>query len=497
MSERLVVGIIADTSNPAVVGRLLGDLERLARMDPGLARISVVVLENPSGEATPGVLNDMRFDGVDIRCIGRALLVRWGSDRAELPLDRLDRRLPIAVARTLVQRNTFERLDGERGAVWILDEDLRLLPILDSIERGEPPLSMRLRSLRAAGVDVAIGPVFGAPPLPARSTVRVNLEDVWRHLVLVSMLEPDALWPDRSAENARVRCALPEYYYDLSRAHEDAGAHPMWLERSHAHETVHSAFARLCSGVGGLLDGVPVTRLLPDDPALDAAKSPLARGGNTIVLRPELLDRIPNVALCVGGRVSRRSDMVWARLAVALEGARFARSSIAVLQDRSGPGRSSFDACKLLDDVRGSALVAALDFLLGKNLLAWRRSLSTEHIALVSAIYVAHARARFEAIRRSEDRARSLLDQILSWVRTPEGRPGLLRHWMHAGVLDQLIDHVTRLRAAFDPSFAACDPAGERIEVEQFFLDLPSEIDAYRAGRSEGNDRMPLRALTW
>lgn len=121
-----------------------------------------------------------------------------------------------------------------------------------------------------------------------------------------------------------------------------------------------------------------------------------------------------------------------------LEGARFARSSIAVLQDRSGPGRSSFDAGKLLDDARGSALVAALDSLLGKNLLAWRRSLSTEHVAHVSAIYVAEARARFEAIRRSEDRARDLLDQIFSWIRAPEGRPGLLRHWTHAGALDQL-----------------------------------------------------------
>jgi hypothetical protein len=61
---------------------------------------------------------------------------------------------------------------------------------------------------------------------------------VARHLDLVAALDPEAAWPDFSAENARVRRALPEYYYDFSRAHEDAGARPMWLERAFDGETV-------------------------------------------------------------------------------------------------------------------------------------------------------------------------------------------------------------------------------------------------------------------
>ncbi len=66
-----------------------------------------------------------------------------------------------------------------------------------------------------------------------------------------------AIWPDRAAENARVRQALSEYYYDLSRAHEDA--------------------APVGSG------------------------APLTRGGNTLVLNPGVLGAIPNLAPVLGG----------------------------------------------------------------------------------------------------------------------------------------------------------------------------------------------------
>jgi hypothetical protein len=482
MSEALVAGIIADTSNPAAVRRLLGDLGRLATLDPGLGRITVVVLENPAGAPVPGALDDARVEGLVIHAIqspGRLSSPRDGSIGAAASTERL----PIAAARTLVQRRAMDCLGGRPGAAWILDEDLRLSPLLDAMNRGEPPLSQRVRELRAANVDVAIGPVFGAPPLPARSMARVNLEDIWRHLEMISKLSPDAVWPDRSPDNARVRRALPEYYHDLSRAHEDAGAHPMWMEREHAHETAASVLARLCEGLGGLLEGSPVTRGIPPDLALDAAKSPLARGGNTLVLRPGLLARIPNLALRVGDRVSRRSDMVWARLAVALESARFARAPIAVLQDRSGPGRSSFEPDKLLDDSRGSALVAALDSWLGEGPPAGRPpSAARESAARAAEVYVDHARARFEAIRWSEERARALLDRILARVRSRGRDDDSLHHGTHRASIGQLAEHASRLRAAYEVRFAAGDPGEERGAVERFLVGLPAEIEAHRAG---------------
>ncbi|UQA58617.1 hypothetical protein [Polyangium aurulentum] len=480
MSETLVVGIVADTSNPGAAARLLRDLGQLVAADGGFSRVEVVVLENPSSQPDPGAARELSVADLDIVHVGRASQERDAARGWFGRVEMLPGRLPIATARTIVQRHAFERAAGERASVWILDEDLRLLPLLEAMARGEPPLSERLRCLRKERVDVAIGPVLGAPPLPARSTARVNLEDVRRHLDMLAALDPHAPWPDRAAENARVRRAFPEYYYDLSRAHVDAGAHPMWLEPASAGETVRSAFARLAAGVSGLLDGTPITRAIPESPALAAGSSLLVRGGNTLILRPSLLAEIPNLALRLGGRTSRRSDMLWARLAKTLQGARFARASITALQDRSGPGRSSFDPEKLLDDVRGSALVAALDTLIEQGALARGRSIPRELVERASTIYVARVGERLEAVHRSEARARSLLQQMESTAAARDGRSGFLRHPAHAEAVEQLIENARRLLAAYEGSIEPCDPSAEQLDVERFFLGLADEIDAYR-----------------
>jgi hypothetical protein len=250
----------------------------------------------------------------------------------------------------------------------------------------------------------------------------------------------------------------------------------MWLEPLAPGETVRSAFARLCGAVGGLLHGIPVTRSI----AAPMEPSVLARGGSTLVLRPELLARIPNVAPRLGGRASRRSDMLWARLAVALEGARFARAPIPVVQDRSGPGRSSFEAAKLLDDLRGSALVAAFDALCAEGELAPGRTPSRAAVARAFAIYEVRARERLAAIHDSEGRTMAVLDGIRSSARAPD--PGFLRHPAYAPFLAQLLEHVAALRAALEARIDPCDPAEDRGAIERFIRGLPEEIHAYRAG---------------
>jgi hypothetical protein len=243
-----------------------------------------------------------------------------------------------------------------------------------------------------------------------------------------------------------------------------------------------------------LLDGTPITREIPDVPALDSSRSPLARGGNTLVLRPALLARLPNLAPCIGGRVSRRSDMIWARLAVALEGARFARAPITAFQDRSGPGRSSFDVEKLLDDVRGSALVAALDALVEEGHLA-RRSLDRPAVEYAVEIYVSRARERLDTIALSEDRVRRLLDEIVSIAQPPRSRVGLLHHTAHAEALAQLRAHTSRLQTAYEANLLRHDPTAEQAEIAQFFLDLLNDVDAYRGALAPRRERVAARAM--
>ncbi len=480
MSEPLVVGVIADTTTPGAVLRLLGDLGRLAALDTGFSRVEVVVLENPSSEPDPCVARGFSEDGLHIHQVPRASQERDVA-QGRFGHVQLDAgRQPIATARTLVQRYAFDRTRGTNAPVWILDEDMRLSPLLEAMARGEPPLSERVHRLREASVDVALGRVLGAPLLPARCTVRVNLEDVRRHLDVIAELPPDAPWPDRSAENERVRSVFPEYYYDLSRAHGDAGGHAMWLERTHPGETVRSVFGRLAEAVSGLVDGIPITRTLPERPPQESGPSLLARGGNTLVLRPALLDLIPNVAPRLGGRVCRRSDMLWARLCMTLECARFALAPLTTLQDRSGPGRSSFGVDKVVDDVRGSALVGALDDMIDHGALVDQKPLSQDTVTRALEVYVAKVRERLDAVHRSEERVRGLLTQIVTMLGAPERRPVLCRDPAHARAVERMLVHVSNLSAAYEERVERFDPSEDRADVERFFLGLGDEIEAFR-----------------
>ena len=475
MKEKLVIGIIADTSHPAAVERLLGDLVELARLDVGLAALDVILLENPSGPEKHRIQWDAH-GLVTAHCIGRSTQEAdcrrgWFGN---LKVD--SERLPISTARTLLQRYAHEHTRHDRACVWILDEDLRLHPLLDAIRRGERCLSEHIACLRDERIDVAIGPVLGAPPLPARSSVRVNLEDVVRHLREFGDLGPRALWPDRSAANALLRTRYPEYYYDLTTAHEDPGRLTYWMEPRCVGETVESVFARLAAVFPGLIDGVPITRMIPLDREYVVPSIGLARGGNTLIIEPRLFGRIPNIVPIFDGRACRRSDMVWARLAAHLEGARFARVPLPVWQDRTGPGRSGFDEDKLVDDARGSALVRTMDRLISEGMLSQRTRISPETARCAAGIFHENLAARMDAIRRSEARAHHLLDEIDAYA-----SKRLDDATFTNGRL-QLKEGVAALRAAMGNSPQHPDMRADSMVVERFFLDMHAELVEYRRG---------------
>lgn len=387
----LIVGIIADTAVPDRVDRVLGDLRALQEIEHGRCALRVLLLANPSAAPNPrrvaAVLDPHRAAGLDLSVLQ--------TQQAE--------RLPIAPARTLLQRQCARTArDRSHACAWILDEDLRLLPLLADARRGLR-LSDQVAQARLDSVDVLLSPILGAPPLPARSTVRVNLEDVYRHLLLIGEMAPHDLWLDRRRDNQRVRGSLAEYYYDYSGAHGDAAASPMWLEPAHPRERVRDAYVRLCEGSTGLIHGQPLTR----DVRVDGGAQPplpLSRGGNTLVLNLDLIERFPNLSAQIRGRVARRSDMIWARLVQSLGRAHLRPGRLLATQDRRGPGRSDFSAEKLLDDVRGSALVKAVDCLLASGAEAHTEALG---------VYVHQVQQRLRLIRWSESQVTERLQHIL------------------------------------------------------------------------------------
>lgn len=471
----IVCGIIADTSHPALVLRLLRDLAELAELERGRCALRVLVLENPSA-AAPRVGEAL---GAEVGPLGLALRCLRTPSAA---------RLPIAAARTLIQDACARALSGPESCVWILDEDLRLTPLLADVHAGLR-LDEEVRAARAAGADVILSPILGAPPLPARSIVRVNLADAHRHLGALAHLSPDAPWPDYREANVHVRRRFAEYYYDHSCAHGDPAQRPMWLESERAAESAREVFLRLCALVPGLLHGQPITRDLRRSEGAQPPQ-PLARGGNTLVLQGALLHRFANPAVCVGGRVVRRSDMLWARLARSLGGARFAAGRFIATQDRDGSGRSDFSTEKMVDDIRGSALIKAVDALLGPG--------GSQTRALEA--YLGHRRHRLGQVQASELAVRQ---RVLVMRRELAADLAGRAAWYaaEAACRDALVELAATLRELGDAyqrlvADDSVDEDGELVAVAEFLAPLARAAGSRSGAAAAGAPGLPAAAVS-
>lgn len=113
--------------------------------------------------------------------------------------ERVGAQLSIAPARTVLQSYLYAFARNRPGSiVWIVDDDMRLDPLVIDEDGGFRRRSRRLalvlrelRRLRAAGtVDIAIGAYTGAPSLPIAATVRVQLVDLTASLRWLTALDP-------------------------------------------------------------------------------------------------------------------------------------------------------------------------------------------------------------------------------------------------------------------------------------------------------------------
>ena len=381
----LVVGMIADTARLEDVGGLLADLRGLAG-DPDLSGLDVLILENGCGRAPDGELRSLiereRMDGLRVHLVDRerhledaanGLVPDGGAGRG--------RKLPIAPARTVLQSYLYVFAKRRPGAVvWIVDDDMRLDPLVigeDGRLRRQPralaPVLRVLRRLHAGGaLDVALGTCTGAPPLPFAATVRVQLVDLAASLRWLASLDPRAVLPDRSRENAALRSGRRDYYYDLSRKETDRLETPFLIVPAFPGECAGEAFERLAGAAERILAGEQVFRPLAAEAGIDPLESiggglrrdGLQRGGNTFVFDVEALRLAPNPSPTIDGRPSRRSDMIWTLLQERRFGRRVATVPIALYHDRSRVPPGKLDVERIVDDVRGYAMFSALQDLL-------------------------------------------------------------------------------------------------------------------------------------
>lgn len=365
---QLVVGLITDAQRIPALGELMQDLQRL-QQEPGLVGLDVLVLDN-SHDADSDALARMaecwRVQGLRLHIIGHGERTA-ASLAGELPL-QAQGRLAIGPARTCLQTYMYRFCKARPGAIaWILDDDMRLDPLLalgGQIRRTRYPLIPWLAKLRDDHVDIAIGSYTGAAPLPTLSTLRVQLVDLVAALRWMAQLDPAETLPDRSAYNATLREGRRDYYYCLSHHETDRLETPFWPLPAYPGETVGAACERLCSRLHRLLEGEQLFRPLVVDAGVLARmdlKDALHRGGNTFIFDIEALRDAPNAVPDIGGRATRRSDMIWALLQRNRFGRKVVSVPLGVYHAReaqlSDPAR---DECSLIDDIRGFAVFSAL-----------------------------------------------------------------------------------------------------------------------------------------
>ena len=493
----LIAGMIADTDRLEEVRGLLADLQGLAG-DPGLSGLDVLMLENSLGRTANDAMRTLvtreRTRGLRIHLVdrtqhlehaARGLVLDGGVSRG--------RKLPIACARTALQTYLYAFAKRRPGAVvWIVDDDMQMDPLVagrDGRLHRRPldlvPMLRGLRALHADGaVDIAIGTYTGAPPLPFAATVRVQLVDLVASLQWLAAQDPSAVLPDRSPDNAALRFGRRDYYYDLSRSETDRLETPFWVTPTCPGERVGEAFVRVARAAERILAGEQVFRPLALGPeSLESTGDGLQRGGNTFVLDIETLRLAPNPSPAIDGRPSRRSDMLWTLLQRRWFGRRVKAVPIALYHDRSRVCAGTLDVERIVDDVRGYAMLSALQdaprtFAVKDDKGIALAGGATEGIAGRVHKYLeerlAAFRLSFYRIRGLTRVLHGLMDDTQRWWtddtwRTPVGRLRTFAERLAACYELETLKRIEREARALDVR-----------HVREFLEQLPVEIEAHR-----------------
>ena len=368
----LVVGIIVDHGRIDSVSKLLADLADLVAAE-GLLPPDVLLLENRPASASSETFNDMvalHRKQIRIRVVCRDELDSLVESGEWSPSGSCTRgRLAISDARTLLQSFLYHMaLERPGCVVWILDDDMRLDPLV-STENGSQFSSLQLgkalRRMKASGADVCIGEYTGAPPLPAEACVAGQTLDVLWNLRVLSTLHPDDPVPVSEPRNSSFRAGCRDYFYDLSRVETNRQATPFAIEPEFPGETVKEAIDRLGDMIPRILAGnAPMRPLLADMIQMEEFKTGncLHRGGNTFFFNPETLAEMPNISPIVEGRPTRRSDMIGVLLLDRHCNRKVLSVPVPVRQDRgymSPPEK--LDIEKIIDDIRGYAIFSAME----------------------------------------------------------------------------------------------------------------------------------------
>jgi UDP-glucuronate 4-epimerase len=472
-------------------------------------------------------------------------------EEAALRALRGGERLPISAARTIVQRYALSLALGLRararvgnGAgggglsrnpiVWILDDDKSLDPLraaqqaagrhaaaLEPRWEGKRILQRAIEVHEETGAGIVLGVDSEAPPLPALSCLRLQLVDVLAvlHAVSAAVAQGGSLESPLAPCSAvrRGPCLTPtacgaDGYYDLSTArsdHLEVPVCPMCLVASGcwgfcaelaAPPTAGDALRLLSDFViPKIAAGAMVTRPLVA-PEVAAPVPSVLRGGCTFVFNLDAL-RVPNLAPFIGGRATRRSDMLFCIINRSLGVGCVRAPDLAVRHRRvcrdAAPNYS--DALRTLaDDVCGHAVYTAFDSMLrdhGSTLLTPSAAGTLPQLepgkesAILGAM-AQHLDSRALLARFSFGRMHGLLSAASHTTEELSAAAGAV------ALCERVRSHLLRVRAAFGVDILWPPPSSPWGLAPKQPLD--AALDPLRRATREGSEvaRGLLRALS-
>ena len=354
----LVVGFVTDSCLPDHALRLVQDIAELPSQ-AGVLGVSAVIVENgPVDDAGRRrwhtALADLGRVGVKVVWVRpEEIAEEWAPYQAVSVPDARAVRLPIAVARTILNRYVYQESKGHPGsAAWILDDDKSFtFEVRGSngacVTSARSPNIAQLLALRARGVDVVIGQDSAAAPLPFESTLRLQLLDLDQSLRrLVRRPGQASSWQNVDRRTAG--------YYDLSREtrYLETPLPADFISAADPSESIRRA-AFACQRMRA---GQAITRpLMIDEESMDLASAhdSIMRGGSTLFFKPEQLMLCPQYVARVGGGWVRRSDMLHSLVLSRLYGVKVVmHAAVAVRHGRE----TSTPIEKLTDTMRHDVL---------------------------------------------------------------------------------------------------------------------------------------------
>jgi ASC-1-like (ASCH) protein len=264
---------------------------------------------------------------------------------------------------------------------WIIDDDCLFYQLFENQngQTHEERLNYfeKIKKLKNEDIDIILGTVTDAPPLPFMSTLRVQLIDLYYNLTHFVNANPEEQFKPIPNIYGTLKINNPDFYYDLSSRFYNHLETPFgWNTRENNSVTFCKAFKEflddslLLKYETNIFRPITINRFDWDGLV---CKDSIYRGGNTLIFNSNLIDNVPNYSPEINlSEIKksnlRRSDFNWAITQSLVNKAKIREYKIPLGHHRRiQDGTFIIDKNKLETDIHGLSFYRALHNLFKQN----------------------------------------------------------------------------------------------------------------------------------